>query len=30
MRPFYATVPMEFVKNWRTWASLTVEFPYRD
>ena len=30
MRPYYAAVPVEFVKNWRTWASLTEEFPYRD
>ncbi len=30
MRPYYATVPFEFVKNWRTWAGLNVEFPYRD
>ncbi len=30
MRPYYATEPMEFVKNWHTWASMNVEFPYRD
>jgi hypothetical protein len=30
MRPYYATVPMEFVKNWCTWSGLNVEFPYRD
>jgi hypothetical protein len=30
MRPYYAAVPVEFVKNWRTWASLTEKFPYRD
>ena len=30
MRPYYAAVPVEVVKNWRTWASVTVEFPYRD
>jgi hypothetical protein len=30
MRPYFQSEPMEFVKNWRTWASLTVEFPYRD
>ncbi len=30
MRPYYATVPFKFVKNWRTWAGLNVEFPYRD
>jgi hypothetical protein len=30
MRPYYAPVPVEVVKNWRTWAGMTVEFPYRD
>jgi len=30
MRPYYAAVPVEVVKNWRTWAGMTVEFPYRD
>ena len=30
MRPYYAAVPMEFVKDWRTWANMTKEFPYRD
>ena len=30
MRPYYAAVPVEVVKNWRTWASVTEEFPYRD
>lgn len=30
MRPYYAAVPVEVVKNWRTWASMTVEFPYSD
>ncbi len=30
MRPYYAAVPMEYVKNWRTWANMTEEFPYRD
>jgi hypothetical protein len=30
MRQYYAAVPMEFVKNWRTWASMTEGFPYRD
>ena len=29
MRPYYAAVPVEVVKNWRTctWASMTVGFP---
>ncbi len=30
MCPYYATEPMEFVKNWCTWAGLNVEFPNRD
>ena len=30
MRPYFQSEPMEFVKNWRTWASMTTEFPYRD
>ncbi len=30
MRPYFQSEPMEFVKNWRTWAGLTTEFPYRD
>ncbi len=30
MCPYYAAVPVEVVKNWRTWAGMTVEFPYRD
>jgi len=30
MRPYYAVDDMEFVKNWRTWANMTEEFPYRD
>ncbi len=30
MRPYYAVDDMEFVQNWRTWASMTEEFPYRD
>ena len=30
MRPYFQSEPMEFVKNWRTWASLTREFPYRN
>jgi hypothetical protein len=30
MRPYYAAVPVEVVKNWRTWAGMMVEFPYRD
>jgi len=30
MRPYYAAVPVEVVKNWHTWASVTEEFPYRD
>jgi hypothetical protein len=27
MRPYYAAVPVEIVQNWRTWASITREFP---
>ena len=27
MCPYYAAVPVEVVKNWRTWAGMTVEFP---
>ena len=30
MRPYYSVGDMEFVKNWRTWASMMEEFPYRD
>ena len=30
MRPYYQGEPIEFIKNWRTWASLFTEFPYRD
>jgi hypothetical protein len=30
MHPYFQSEPMEFVKNWRTWAGLTTEFPYRD
>ncbi len=30
MRPYFQSESMEFVKNWRTWASMTTEFPYRD
>ncbi len=30
MRPYYAAVPVEVVKNWRTWASMTEELPYSD
>jgi hypothetical protein len=30
MRPYYAAVLMEFVKNWRTWVNMMEEFPYRD
>jgi hypothetical protein len=29
MRPYYAGV-IETVQNWRTWASVTEEFPYSD
>ena len=29
MRPYYLG-GMEFVQNWRTWVSLTEEFPFRD
>jgi hypothetical protein len=29
MHPYYSG-GMEFVQNWRTWASVTEEFPYRD
>ena len=30
MRPYYAAVPVEVIKNRRTWAGTTVQFPYRD
>ncbi len=30
MRPYYAVDNMKFVKNWRTWANMTEEFPYGD
>jgi hypothetical protein len=30
MRPYYLVGDMEFVQNWRTWARVTEEFPYRD
>ena len=29
MRPYYLG-GIEVVRNWRTWASVTEEFPYRD
>ncbi len=30
MRPYYGAPPVEVVKKWRTWAGMTVQFPYRD